>query len=121
MVRKYLRSKRSSRVLLGAINDASALGGLRAFQEVGCAEQCAVMGQNASPEARAELRDPSTRMIGSVGYFPERYGKELVRVAVDLLSRRAVPPAVFIKHHLITPETVDHFYPNDSLMSIAPV
>jgi ribose transport system substrate-binding protein len=121
MVRKYLRSKRPSRVLLGAINDASALGGMRAFQEVGCAENCAVMGQNASPEARAELREPSTRMIGSVGYFPERYGKELVRVAVDLLSRRAVPPAVFIKHHLITPETVDHFYPNDSLMSIAPV
>jgi ribose transport system substrate-binding protein len=121
VVRKYLRSKRPSRVLLGAINDASALGGMRAFQEVGCSEQCAVMGQNASPEARAELRDPSTRMIGSVGYFPERYGRELVRVALDLLNRKAVPPAVFIKHHLITPETVDHFYPNDSLMSIAPV
>lgn len=121
MVRKYLRSKRSARVLLGAINDASALGGMRAFQEVGCAEQCAVMGQNASPEARAELREPSTRMIGSVGYFPERYGKDLVRVAVDLLNRKAVPPAVFIRHQLITPENVDHFYPNDSLMSIAAV
>ena len=122
MVRKYLRTKRASHVLLGAINGhESALGGMRAFQEVGCAERCPVMGQNASPEARAELRDPSTRMIGSVGYFPERYGKELVRLAVDLLSRRAVPPAVFIKHHLITPETVDHFYPNDSLISIAAV
>jgi ribose transport system substrate-binding protein len=71
-MRKYLRSKRPSRVLVGAINDTSALGGMRAFQEVGRAEQCAVMGQNASPEARAELREPATRMIGSVGYFPER-------------------------------------------------
>ncbi len=120
-VRKYVRSKRPSRVLMGAINDASALGGMRAFQDLGCADHCAVMGQNASPEARAELRDPLTRLIGSVGYFPERYGKELIRVAIDLLSRRAVPPAVFIKHHLITPDTVDHFYPNDSLMAIAPV
>ncbi len=120
VVRKYLRARRTTRVLLGAINDASALGGMRAFQELGRAEQCAVMGQNASPEARAELRDPATRMIGSVGYFPERYGKELIRVAVDLLSRRAVPPAVFIKHQLITPETVDHFYPNDVLMVAAP-
>lgn len=120
-VRKYLRAKQPAHVLLGAINDASALGAMRAFQEVGCAESCAVMGQNASPEARAELRDPSTRLIGSVGYFPERYGKELVRVAMDLLSRKPVPPAVFIKHHLVTPETVDHFYPNDSLLSIVPV
>jgi hypothetical protein len=65
-----------------------------------------------------QRREPT---INSVGYFPERYGKDLVRVAVDLLNRRAVPPAVFIKHHLITPETVDHFYPNDSLMSVAQV
>jgi ribose transport system substrate-binding protein len=121
MMRKHLRSRRQARVLLGAINDSSALGGMRAFQEVGRAEHCAVMGQNASPEARAELREPSTRMIGSVAYFPERYGRELVRLAVDLLSRRAVPPAVFMKHQLITPETVDHFYPNDSLMAVAPV
>jgi ribose transport system substrate-binding protein len=121
VVRKYLRSKRLTRVLLGAINDASALGGMRAFQEVGCGDHCAVMGQNASPEARVELREPFTRLIGSVGYFPERYGKELVRVAVELLSHRAVPPAVFIKHQLITPETVDHFYPNDSLLRAAPV
>jgi len=27
-----------------------------------------------------------------------------------------VPPAVFVKHQLITPENVDHFYPNDSLL-----
>jgi ribose transport system substrate-binding protein len=120
-VRRYLRSKRPPHVLVGAINDASALGGMRAFGEAGCGDHCAVMGQNASPEARAELRDPSTRLIGSVGYFPERYGKELIRVAVDLLSHRAVPPAVFIKHQLITPETVDHFYPNDCLMRAASV
>jgi hypothetical protein len=33
-----------------------------------------------------------------------------------ILSGRPVPPAVFVKHQLITPETVDHFYPNDFLM-----
>jgi len=29
-----------------------------------------------------------------------------------------VPPAVFIKHQLVTPETVDHIYPNDHLMQV---
>jgi len=28
-----------------------------------------------------------------------------------------VPPAVFTTHQVITPENVDHFYPNDSLLS----
>ena len=77
--------------------------------------RCAIMGQNASPEGRAELREPGTRMIGSVAYFPEKYGAEIVTVALDILHRRPVPPAVFVKHQLVTPETVDHIYPNDRL------
>jgi ribose transport system substrate-binding protein len=115
-MRKHLRAAKSRRTLVGAINDASALGALRAFQEAGRAQGCAVMGQNASPEARAEMRTPGTRMIGSVAFFPERYGEQVVHVALDLLNHRPVPPAVFVKHQLITPETVDHFYPNDRLM-----
>jgi ribose transport system substrate-binding protein len=115
-VRKHLRAAKSRRTLVGAINDASALGALRAFQEAGRAQGCAVMGQNASPEARAEMRTPGTRMTGSVAFFPERYGEQVVHVALDLLNHRPVPPAVFVKHQLITPETVDHFYPNDRLM-----
>jgi hypothetical protein len=30
-----------------------------------------------------------------------------------------VPPAVFVKHQLVTPETVDHIYPNDRLLQIS--
>jgi ribose transport system substrate-binding protein len=118
-VRRHLRSSRSSRVLVGAINDPSALGVLRAFQEAGRAENCAIMGQNASPEGRAELRQPKTRFVGSVAYFPERYGENLIRVSVDLLNHRSVPPAVFVEHKLIVPETVDHYYPNDGLEQLA--
>jgi len=73
------------------------------------------MGQNASPEGREELRQPKTRFVGSVAYFPERYGENLIRVSVDLLSQRSVPPAVFVEHKLIVPETVDHYSPNDGL------
>ncbi len=117
-MRRHLRSSRSRRFLIGAINDASALGALRAFQEAGRGEMCAIMGQNASPEGRCELRQPGTRLIGSVAYFPERYGEDLLRVALDILNRKPVPPAVFVKHQLVTPENVNHVYPNDSLMEM---
>jgi ribose transport system substrate-binding protein len=76
------------------------------------------MGQNASPEGRAELRQEGTRLIGSVAYFPEKYGSEIIGVALDILHRRPVPPAVFVKHQLLTAENVNHVYPNDELMHL---
>jgi ribose transport system substrate-binding protein len=117
VVRKYIRQSRSRRVLVGAINDVSAIGALRAFEEAGRADTCAVMGQNASPEGRAELRQPNTRLIGSVAFFPERYGADLIQVSLDILNRKPVAPAVFVDHKLVTPATVDHFYPNDGLLA----
>ena len=117
-VRKHLRASRAGRVLVGAANDPSALGAVRAFQEAGRAGSCAIVGQNAEPDARAELREPRTPLIGSVGYFPERYGDGLIRLALDILARRPVPPAVFVKHYIITAENVDHYYPNDALLGV---
>ena len=115
-VRHYLRVSKAKRLLVGAANDASALGAARAFEEAGRASSCAIVGQNAEPDARAELREPRTPLIASIGFFPERYGDGLIRVALDILSQRQVPPAVFTRHQLITPENVDHFYPNDVLL-----
>ncbi|MDP9171479.1 MAG: substrate-binding domain-containing protein [Acidobacteriota bacterium] len=117
-VRKHLRESKANRILVGAANDSSALGALRAFEEAGRAEDCAIVGQNAEPEARAELRLPRTRLIASVAYFPEQYGEGLVKLALDILLRKAVPPAVFTKHQIITPDNVDHYYPNDSLLGV---
>jgi ribose transport system substrate-binding protein len=61
------------------------------------------------------MREPNTRLLGSVAFFPEKYGQDLIRVSLDILNRRPVPPAVFVEHKLINPGTVDHYYPNDSL------
>src|SRR5215469_11882894 len=74
--------------------------------------------RNASPEGRAELRQSKTRFVGSVAYFPERYGENLIRVSLDILNQRPVPPAVFVEHKLVTPGTVDHYYPNDALAKL---
>ncbi len=121
-VRWHLRSSRSRRILVGAVNDPSALGALRAFQEAGRTDCCAIMGQNASQEGRAELRKQGSRLVGSVAYFPERYGDHLIQLALDILNQRQVAPAVFVEHKLVTPKTVDHYYPNDVLeeMAMAP-
>jgi ribose transport system substrate-binding protein len=114
-VRRHLRHSKAERTLVGAINDPSALGALYAFKEAGRLAHCAVVGQNASPEARAEMRKQSSRLVGSVGYFPERYGDDLIPLAVAILNKENVYPAVFIKHKMIDATNVDHLYPNDGL------
>lgn len=113
--RKYLRSSRATRILVGAANDPMALGAIRAFQECGRSANFALVGQNAEPEARVEMRQPGTRLIGSVAYFPERYGDSVIRLATDLLMGKNVAPATFTPHQMITPQNVDRLYPNDSL------
>ena len=120
VMRKYLRTASKGKALIGAMSDDSALGALRAYEEVGGLERCAVMGQNGSPEARQELRRPGSRLIGTVAYFPEAYGEGLVSLALDILNRRFVAPAVFTKHLLLTPQNVDHIYANDALMQFPP-
>jgi ribose transport system substrate-binding protein len=113
-VRRYLRRGQLRRTLVGAINDMCALAALRAFEEAGGAPSCAVMGQNAIREARDELRRPRTRLVGSVAYFPERYGDQLIPLALDILRKKPVSSAVFVKHQLITPKNVDLIYPLDN-------
>jgi ribose transport system substrate-binding protein len=114
-IRRHLRTARSSRIAVGAINDLSAIGALRAFEEAGRVDGCAIVGQNASPEGRAELREPNTRLIGSVAFFPERYGPDLIKISSDILNHKVVPPAIFVAHKLVTPANLNHYYPNDSL------
>jgi ribose transport system substrate-binding protein len=114
-VRKYLRHSKAKRVLVGAANDSSALGALRAFQESGRSADCAVVGEGGEPEARAEMRENGTRLIGSVAFYPERYGDAIVRIATDVLLGKSAPPAAFTTHQLVTPENVNRLYPNDAL------
>ncbi len=116
LVRRHLRLSPPQRTAVLACNDPSALGAIRAFEEAGRTESCAVMGQNASLEARNELRRRRTPLVGSVAYFPEHYGEAIIRLARLMLQGRPVPPAVYTRHVLITAENVDRYYPLDKLL-----
>ena len=117
-VRSFIPKFHGKRILVGAQNDASALGAIDAFDEQPREVDVAIVGQNASSAARAELRKTGSRLIGSVAFFPETYGLHLVKLAHDMLAGRAVPPAVFVKHVMITRKNVDQYYSNDALLDV---
>jgi ribose transport system substrate-binding protein len=110
-VRCHLKTSTAKKILVSTINDPSAIGALEAFKDAGRLQHCAIVGQNCSIEARLEMQRPHSRLLGSVAYFPERYGEQLIALALDILTQRiSVPRAVFIKHQLLTPSNVKQHY-----------
>ncbi len=110
-VAELLRKLRTPmRLLISGFNDLAALGALQALREAGCEELAAVVGQNASKECHAELRNPRSRLIMSVAYFPERYGEKVVRLGLSIVGKEAVPPAVYTEHTALTYANIDQYY-----------
>ena len=112
-MRQFLRRSRVKRTLIGTVNDVCSLAVLRAYEEIGASEKISVVSQNCIPEVRQELRRPGTPLIGSVAYFPERYGNDIIPLALSILRKKQMASAVFVKHQLITPRNVDLVYPLD--------
>jgi ribose transport system substrate-binding protein len=117
LVRRHMHLCPKRRTLIFGVNDLAVLGALRAFAEVGRSEYCLALGVGAFPEARHELRSAQTRMIGSIATFPERYGDNLIQIALDMLQKKQVMPAIYAPIQLITPQNIDKFYPR-SLFAI---
>lgn len=112
-VKRHIKMRGRSRTLILAMNDPNALGALAAFQQARIPDRCAVAGQGATLDARTELRKPHTQLIGSVAYFPERYGEALLQLALDILKKKPLPPALYTRHRLVTSANVHRLYPKD--------
>lgn len=111
LTRAHLRRSRSQRILVAAINDPCSLGALQGFRDADREEHCAIVGHNASSDVYQELASKTSRLIGSVGYFPERYGEGVIPLALDLVAGRPVPPANFVRHEMVTSSNLRVFYP----------
>lgn len=99
-------------ILLGAVNDPSAVGAFRAVQSAGRQDAFLVGGQNATIEARQELCNNSTTFIGTVGYFPEKYGQALVELAKKLHAGQSTEDSVYIEHQWVSNANIREFYPS---------
>jgi ribose transport system substrate-binding protein len=78
---------------------------------MGRADDIIVVGQGADRRARAEIQRPDSRLVGSTSYEPERYGEQLIPLALSILRREPVPPAVYVNHYFITAQNLSEFYP----------
>jgi ribose transport system substrate-binding protein len=96
--------KSARHIVVMGINDEVVMGALKAFEEAEWAERVVAVGQGADLNARQELQRPGSRMIGSVAFFPEHYGKMIVDSALAILQGKQVPPALYTNHLLVLAE-----------------
>jgi len=108
VTRRVLRSLgRQEHLLIAAANDNCARGAIRAVREADRNTSTAIMAQGWGPDEslEEELRKPDSPLIGSVAYFPEKYGPQMLPIILQSLNGQPVPPAVYVQHELITKDS----------------
>ncbi|HEX5482571.1 MAG TPA: substrate-binding domain-containing protein [Terriglobia bacterium] len=111
---KALRSARPrEHVLIAAVNDAAALGALRAIHELGRDRATAIIGHGFGPDPRlrVEIRRRDSALIGSVAYFPDQYGSKILPIILRWLNQEQIPPTNHTDHALVSKENIRQFRP----------
>jgi ribose transport system substrate-binding protein len=116
---KFLAAESRRKVLIGALDDASAIAAKTATELARRLGDCVIVGQGVDRTIhggagdRKEL-DPSNRgsiVLGSVAYYMDRYGYDVLPLALKMLRGERVPPRTTTQHVLITAKNIFTLYP----------
>ena len=116
---KFLVTQTRRKILVAALDDASALAAKSAVETAGRMSDCVIVSQGADRSIHGGVSekkeiDPANRgsiVLGSVAYFFDRYGYEILPIALRMLRGEQVPPQSFTKHVLISAKNVFVEYP----------
>jgi ribose transport system substrate-binding protein len=106
-VHEFLRAHPApQRILVAAATDSSALGVLDAARQAGREGCFAIAGQDCIPEVLEEMRSGKSAIIGSVSHEADTYGPRLIQLGIALLRGYTVPPYNYVRHSVVTPESL---------------
>lgn len=105
MVSFLKRHPKINRLLVSAVSDHSALGAVQALKASRLRESAAVVGHDGDPEAIREIAQGNSPYLGTVAFFPERYGRALVELMLRMQRGEAVGTAHYVKHALVDRES----------------
>ena len=115
----FLAANPSRKVLIAATDDATALAAKAAVETTGRARDAAIVGQGVDRTIHGGINDrkeidPTNRnsiVIGSVAFYLDRLGYEVLPLALRMLRGEPVPPRTLTPHKLITAANVFIEYP----------
>ena len=120
---KFLAAQTRRKVLVATLDDASALAAKSAVEAAGRISDCVIVSQGADrtihggASEKKEI-DPANRgsvVLGSVAYYFDRYGYEILPIALRMLRGEHVPSQTSTKHIMISAKNVFLEYPPNDM------
>jgi ribose transport system substrate-binding protein len=118
-LRRFFAKESGAQVLVATLDDATALAAKLAAETAGRVPDTVIVSQGCDPSVRGgassnKVIHPNNRnsvVLGSVAYFLDRYGSEVLPLALKMLRGENVPPRSFTGHVLVTAKNVFRIYP----------
>jgi ribose transport system substrate-binding protein len=116
---KFLPAHPGAKVLVAATDDATALAAKSALEQGGRAADAAIVSHGVDRSIHGGINDkkeidPANRgsiVIGSVAFYLDRYGYEVLPLALRMLRGEPVPARTATRHLLVTAANVFVEYP----------
>jgi ribose transport system substrate-binding protein len=119
MLTKFLQTERGQRLLIATLDDLAAVYAKNAIEMNRRQSDCIIVSQgldrniHGGANEKKEI-DPNNRgsvVLGSVAYYMDRYGYDVLPLALRLLAGETLPPRTVTKHVLVTAADVFREYP----------
>ena len=116
---KFLAAHPGAKVLVAGTDDTTALAAKSALEQAGRASDAAIASHGVDRSIHGGINDkkeidPSNRgsiVIGSVAFYLDRYGYDVLPLALRMLRGETVPTRTTTKHLLVTAANVFIEYP----------
>jgi ribose transport system substrate-binding protein len=119
LLTKFLLIQPGQRLLIATLDDLTAVYAARAVEMNRRQSDCVIVSQGLDPNIHGGASekkeiDPNNRssvVLGSVAYYMDRYGYDVLPLALRLLAGETLPPRTVTKHTLVTAANVFREYP----------
>ena len=119
LLTKFLLTQPGQRLLIATLDDLAAVYAARAIEMNRRQSDCIIVSQGLDPNIHGGASekkeiDPNNRssvVLGSVAYYMDRYGYDVLPLALRLLGGETLPPRTVTQHTLVTAANVFREYP----------
>jgi ribose transport system substrate-binding protein len=119
LLAKFLQAQRGQKLLIATLDDLAAVYAKNAIDMNRRQSDCVIVSQgldrniHGGASEKKEI-DPNNRgsvVFGSVAYYMDRYGYDVLPLAMRLLTGETLPPRTMTHHILVTAANVFREYP----------
>jgi ribose transport system substrate-binding protein len=119
LITKFLLTQRGRRLLIATLDDLAAVYAKNAIELNRRQSDCIIVSQGLDHNIHGGVSekkeiDPNNRgsvVLGSVAYYMDRYGYDVLPLALRVLAGESLPAHTFTSHKLVTATDVFEEYP----------